>query len=200
MSWSRTTAAALTAVAVGLAAVGFAATSAPAKKKTTPAMSRSAMLERGKYLVTVAGCNDCHTPGTLYGAPDFSRMLSGAEMGWRGPWGVTYARNLTPDKETGLGNWTRDQIVKAFRSGVRPDGTMLLPPMPWQDFAALTDVDAYAIAAFLQSIPAISHKVPDRIPPGPAAAAVAAVDFPPPTAWDAPRTPPEGAPGDTTKH
>lgn len=135
----------------------------------------------GEYLSTVMGCNDCHTPGAFYGAPDFKRRLSGSEMGWKGPWGVTYARNLTPDVETGIGTWNEAQIVAALRTGMRPNGTVIQPPMPWPDFTQLTDEDAYAIAADLKSLPAVSHKVPDAIPPGqPVAGRV--LEIPPPPA------------------
>jgi hypothetical protein len=115
-------------------------------------------------------------------------------MGWRGPWGVTFASNLTPDTDTGLGYWSEDEIVKAFRSGVKNDGSPVLPPMPWQDFSALTESDAHAIAAYLMSLPPVKHKVPDALPPGkPYTGAV--IEFPPPPAWDAPRETPAGAPG-----
>ncbi len=131
---------------------------------------------------------DCHTPGTLYGAPDTTRLLSGSELGWQGPWGTTYARNLTPDPETGLGKWTQADIVKALRIGQRPDGSPILPPMPWPSYARLSDEDLHALAAYLKSIPAVNHKVPDRLPPG--TKAPAALIFPPPPAWDAQNLPP----------
>jgi mono/diheme cytochrome c family protein len=148
--------------------------------------AKSNRVARGEYLVTVMGCGDCHTPGTLYGSPDFKRKLSGSELGWRGPWGVSYPRNLTPDVETGIGKWSEKDIVTALRTGMRSDGSVLQPPMPWPNLTALTDEDAYAVAAFLKSLPPISHKVPDRVAPGqPAAGSVC--EFPPPSAWDAPR-------------
>jgi mono/diheme cytochrome c family protein len=177
------------------ASAGALASAATAPAKPAHAgPGRAAQVERGRYLVTVMGCGDCHTPGTFYGAADHARMLSGSELGWRGPWGVTFARNLTPDQETGLGYWSEDEIVKAFRSGVKNDGSPVLPPMPWQDFAALTDADAHAIAAYLMSLPPVKHKVPDLLPPGkPYTGAV--IEFPPPPAWDAPRENPAGAPG-----
>ena len=153
-------------------------------------------LERGRYLARVTGCNDCHTPGGMFGAPDPARQLSGSELGWRGPWGVTYPRNLSPDRETGLGGWSATQIVTAIRLGVRPDGSAIRPPMPWPTYAALSDGDAYAIAAYLQSIPAVHHVSPVAV--GPEAAAPGApgapaeasiVAMPPPPAWDVPGAP-----------
>src|SRR5690349_4230985 len=87
---------------------------------------------RGKYLVTIAGCGDCHTPGTFLGKPDLKRVLGGSDVGFEIPGaGVFYGPNLTPDPETGLGKWTRQQIVTALRTGVRPDGRRLAPIMPW---------------------------------------------------------------------
>lgn len=170
-----------------------------AKQTPTPQpMSEQDQVARGQYLVHVAGCNDCHTPGYLYGAPDASRLLSGSELGWEGPWGVSFARNLTPEPQTGIGAWTESDIVTAIRTGKRPDGRMLLPPMPWMDFAHLTDDDAMAIAKYLKSIPPVQHPMPDLIPPGTKAKGSIIV-LPPPSAWDAPRAP-AGAGADTTKH
>src|SRR2546428_607543 len=65
------------------------------------AMPPEQKVARGAYLVSFAGCDDCHSPGALYGFPDSTRRLSGSELGWQGPWGVSYGRNLTPDQETG---------------------------------------------------------------------------------------------------
>lgn len=145
-------------------------------------------LARGKYLVTIAGCMDCHTPGTLYGSPDMERFLSGSELGWGGPWGVVYPGNLTPDPETGLGKWTAEQISHAIRTGNRPDGRQLAPIMPWQNLAALTDDDALAIAHYLKSLKPVKHAVPKPVPPG-GEMTGAVVVMPPPPAWDAPKAP-----------
>jgi mono/diheme cytochrome c family protein len=115
---------------------------------------------RGRYLVTVAGCSDCHTPGALLGAPDMKRFLGGSDVGFSIPGqGVFVGQNLTPDNETGLGQWTGDQIVTAVRMGRTPDGGQLSPVMPYPAFSHLTDEDARAIAAFLKSIPPVSNKV-----------------------------------------
>jgi mono/diheme cytochrome c family protein len=159
-------------------------------------MSEADQLARGRYLVGITGCNDCHTPGYFYGAPDTTRLLSGSELGWQGPWGVSYARNLTPEPQTGIGAWSESDIVTAIRTGKRPDGAMLLPPMPWPDLAGLTDEDANAIAKYLKTLPPVMHKVPDKLPPD-AKATGAIIAFPPPPAWDAPRTPPPAAPPET---
>lgn len=165
-------------------------------QKAPPAMTHAEKLERGEYLTTIMACNDCHTPGTFYGAPDFDRRLSGSELGWVGPWGTSFARNLTPDPETGIGNWSEDDIVKTIRTGQRADGTEVLPPMPWPMYSNMTDEDAYAISAYLKSLPAVSHKVPDKLPPGTKPGKHDWV-VPEPSAWDAPRIPPGGAPADS---
>lgn len=128
--------------------------------------SPSAQVERGKYLVALAGCTDCHTPGHFFGKPDLSRYLGGSEVGIEIPGlGVFHAANLTPDKETGLGRWSDTEIAAAIRTGVRPDGRTLAPAMPWPAYAQLTDEDVAAIVAFLKSIPPVANKVPGPFGP-----------------------------------
>jgi len=184
-------AAATLALAVVLASCSSnTKTTTSSDSTATSAMTPEEKVARGKYMVSVLGCNDCHTPGGLYGAPDMNRMLSGSELGWTGPWGTSYPANLTPDASTGLGNYTDDDIVTALRTGHKKDGAPILPPMPWPIYANLTDEDAYAVAAFLKSVPAVVHAVPKILPPG--TKAPAALVFPPPPAWDAPRTAPAG--------
>jgi mono/diheme cytochrome c family protein len=149
---------------------------------------------RGKYLVTASGCNDCHTPWKpgKSGAPepDMTRMLSGhpeqltmpaapalpqgpwmitaagSMTAWSGPWGVSFTANLTPDAETGLGKWTEKEFTDAMRSGRHMGrGRPILPPMPWQNVATLSDADLRAMFAYLRSIPAIKNRVPEPRPP-----------------------------------
>lgn len=154
-------------------------------------------LARGKYLVTVAGCNDCHTPWKMGPAgpePDMSRMLSGhpesfvidaparmPEGPWiaaatptntahSGPWGVSFTANLTPDVETGLGKWNLTTFTQTIRTGRHLGrGRKILPPMPIPMYKHFTDADLAAIFAYLQSIPAISNRVPEPLPPAVAA-------------------------------
>jgi len=155
------------------------------------------MVERGRYLTTVGGCNDCHSPKvfTQEGpVPDTTRLLSGhpADMtlpklpdgivgmspdtwgaittgdltAWTGPWGTSFTANLTPDKETGIGSWTEEMFIKALRTGKHMGtGRDILPPMPWQEFGAMTDADMKAVFAYLKSLKPISNAVPDPIPP-----------------------------------
>ena len=158
-------------------------------------------IKRGQYLTTIGGCHDCHTPlkmGPQGPEPDFSRALSGhpealvmppapklpagpwmwtgaaTNTAFAGPWGVSYARNLTPEQLTGMGIWTEEMFIKTLRTGKhygvsRP----ILPPMPWQNLAQATDEDLKSIYAYLRSIKPIKNQVPDAIlapPPPPAAA------------------------------
>ncbi|MEZ4960388.1 MAG: c-type cytochrome [Saprospiraceae bacterium] len=159
-------------------------------------MSHEEHVKRGEYLVTVMGCNDCHSPKIMTDRgpePDPKRLLSGhpsdeplpkvtdknmvAPGQWAlfnggltaavGPWGTSFAANLTPD-ETGLGNWTIDNFEKALREGKlkgMDNGRTLLPPMPWPNYSHLSNDDLAAIWAYLQSIPPVKNVVPAPIPP-----------------------------------
>jgi mono/diheme cytochrome c family protein len=146
---------------------------------------------RGKYLVTAIGCNDCHTPlkmGPKGPEPDMSRFLSGhpEQMGalkpvppqgpwlwagaatntaFSGPWGISYAANLTPDKNTGLGIWTEDMFLKALRTG-RHMGVSreIMPPMPWTAFRNLSDEDLKSVYAYLRTLKPVVNHVPDAQP------------------------------------
>ncbi len=124
------------------------------------ARAADAQVERGKYLVEIGGCSDCHTPGNFLGHPDMTHYLGGSDGGVGIPGlGGFVGRKLTPDNETGLGKWTAQQIVTAFTTGVRPDGRILAPSMPWRGLANLSKSDALAIAAFLKSLKPIKNQV-----------------------------------------
>lgn len=104
-------------------------------------------VERGKYLVTIA-------------------MLTA----WAGPWGVSFAANLTPHKETGIAEWSEESFIRSMRTGMhqgQPNGRDILPPMLWEDFKAATDEDLKAIWAYLRSIPPVKNQVPFPVPPTP---------------------------------
>jgi mono/diheme cytochrome c family protein len=148
--------------------VALAATAAVAGAIALMARAHAdAQVDRGKYLVTFGGCNDCHTPGYFLGKPDMAQFLGGSDVAFEIPGlGAFAGRNITPDKDTGIGNWTLEQIVTALQTGVRPDGRILAPIMPWQAFANLTKEDAIAIAAFLKSIPPVRHAVAGPFLPG----------------------------------
>ncbi|RWO77841.1 cytochrome c [Mesorhizobium sp.] len=130
------------------------------------AIADEAQIKRGEYLVTISGCNDCHTPGYFFGKPDMSRFLGGSDVGFEIPGlGVFLGRNITPHKETGIGSWTAEQIVTAITTGERPDGRILAPIMPWHAFAHLTADDTMAITAFLQSVEPVDNEVPEPFKP-----------------------------------
>jgi hypothetical protein len=148
----------------------------------------------GEHLVTIGGCNDCHTPkkmGPMGPVNDSSLLLSGhpAKMpapdidrkmaeskglgvtntltAWVGPWGVSYAANLTSDS-TGIGNWKEDQFIKCVREGkwMGLDNTRpLLPPMPWEDIRLMTDDELKAVFAYLKSTKPIHNVQPAAQPP-----------------------------------
>ena len=156
--------------------------------------SNKAMVERGHYLVTIAGCNDCHSPKKMTPngpVPDEARLLSGhsadeklAEVppnifgpdkwgaitnnsltGWVGPWGTSYTSNLTPDAETGTGVWNEELFIKILRTGkFMAAGRDILPPMPWQEYTKLKDEDMKAIFAYLKSLKPIKNQVPASVP------------------------------------
>jgi mono/diheme cytochrome c family protein len=129
-----------------------------------PALAES-QAERGEYLSHVMVCSECHTPGVLSGG-ERGPELAGSEVGYGIPGlGVYYGANLTPDMETGIGSWSEDEIVTALRTGVRPDGRILSPVMPWRAFSKMNDEDAYALAAYLKSLEPVSNAVPGPFGP-----------------------------------
>ena len=123
-------------------------------------------VERGKYLVKIMDCGGCHTAGALTGKPDPARYLAGSEVGFQLPGlGIFYPPNLTSDMTGGLGSWSEADIIRALRTGERPDGRVLAPIMPWQSYGGLTDEDARAVAAFLKSLPPIAFAAPAPVGP-----------------------------------
>ena len=95
-----------------------------------------------------------------------NRVLGGSEVAFVIPgMGAFIGPNLTPDKETGLGDWSVEQIMTAIRTGKRPDGRELAPIMPWRDLATLTDADARSVALYLKNLPPVSNKTPGPFGP-----------------------------------
>lgn len=125
---------------------------------------------RGEYLVRhVAGCMECHTPRLSTGVFDETRLLSGVEgledlVPDDPARGAIHSRNLTPDRETGLGDWTDREIENAMLHGTARDGRVLHWTMPYWLYHAMETEDAHAIVAYLRSVPPIRHAVPDREP------------------------------------
>jgi mono/diheme cytochrome c family protein len=125
------------------------------------AQTQTPLQKRGAYLARIMDCGGCHTPGALAGRPDDTKALAGSSIGFGIPSvGVFYPPNLTPDRETGLGKWTDAQVIAAIRTGTRPDGRMLAPIMPWRSYAALSNEDAKALAAYLKSLPPVRNAAP----------------------------------------
>jgi len=157
-------------------------------------LSAAQLVQRGEYLVTIMGCNDCHSPKEM--GPQgpvliADLILSGypaarpfekvepelIKKGWilfnadltaaAGPWGVSFAANLTSD-QTGIGNWTEENFKRALKEGKYKGlevSRMLLPPMPWSNFAVISDEDISAIFQYLRSTKPVSNVVPQPISP-----------------------------------
>jgi hypothetical protein len=150
----------------------------------------SDQIQRGAYLARIGGCNACHTPLKMTASgpvPDTSRLLSGHPQdlkmpppaklampwmvsasatltAWSGPWGISYAANLTPDRDTGMGSWDEATFLLAMHSGRHlGKGRPILPPMPWQDLAVMKEEDLKALWAYLRSIPAVKNRVPQAV-------------------------------------
>ncbi len=116
-------------------------------------------LERGRYLVeSIAACGNCHTPQGPNG-PVPGKTFAGG-LPFEDKAFTTYASNITPDRETGIGKWTDAQAVRAIREGRRPDGRLLGPPMPYGLYRDLSDADVTAIVAYLRTVPAVKNEVP----------------------------------------
>jgi len=174
-----------------------AETTAATATEEVPAMTKQDSVKRGEYLVTIMGCNDCHSPkiftqtgemhfdstrllsGNPAGSPDPTLgkkgstmpqegiVMSGDLTSFVGPWGHSYAYNLTPDV-TGLGDWTFDMFRKAFTEGKFngvDGGRPIMPPMPWQNFSHIHNEDIHMIWMYLRSLPPISNMVHAYMPP-----------------------------------
>jgi len=163
------------------------------------AMTREEQLARGKYMVTIGGCHDCHTPWIIQPdgnpGPDMSRALSGhpesfpitkpakltsdrytvasapTNTAFSGPWGVSFAANLSPDRMTGTGIWTFDIFKNTIRNGRHWGvGRPLLPPMPWFNYREMTDEDLLAVFTYTRTLKPIRNEVPQPLPPAPQSA------------------------------
>jgi hypothetical protein len=164
--------------------------------QAAPAQTAGAIdkVARDKYIVSTAGCHDCHTPfkmGPNGPEPDMSRALSGhpqelkmppppalppgpwlivssaTNTAHAGPWGVSFTANLTPDRKTGLGDWTVQDFKATIRTGRHLGrGRAILPPMPIPVYNNLSDEDLESVFAYLRTIPAIENRVPEPWAPG----------------------------------
>jgi len=157
-------------------------------------LTKDQLIAKGKYLVNLGGCNDCHSPKIMTNmgpVPDTTKLLSGHPAdepmpeldlkapginnwihssmdltAWVGPWGVSFTANLTPDSSTGLGAWSFQDFLNTLRNGKHlGTGRAILPPMPWEPISHVDESDLKAIFTYLQSIPAINNRVPNPVPP-----------------------------------
>jgi hypothetical protein len=167
---------------------------APSTNEVPAAAPAESQIERGHKLIIGGGCHDCHTPkkmGPNGPEADMDRMLSGHPesegvpqpfkpikgspyvihinghlTAWSGDWGVSFAANLTPDMNTGLGIWTEDMFVAALKQGKHMGKSRpILPPMPWNWYGQLPEEDLKAMFAYLKSIKAIQNRVPVPLTP-----------------------------------
>ena len=189
-----TTAAAALIATISVIAAANASKPAPAPYPAPKTMTKAEQVARGKYLVTIGGCHDCHTPWILQAngkpGPDMSRALSGhpqdfaiaepakhpsdrfavsiapMNTAYSGPWGVSFAANLTPDEMTGTGIWTFDIFKNTIRNGRHWGvGRPLLPPMPWFNYREMSDEDLAAVFAYLRTLKPVRNEVPQPVPP-----------------------------------
>jgi cytochrome c553 len=181
-----------TALAVLIAALAYFALTDAVTKAAPAQEGRKPNVERGAYLVKIMGCNHCHTPYTLGPngpEPDMSRALSGhpadfampappaldgkwtwlgaaTNTAFSGPWGTSFTANLTPDPETGLGKWSVETFIAAMKTGRHEGkGRPILPPMPVENLAALSDDDIRDLFGYLRSLPPVRNRVPAPIDP-----------------------------------
>jgi hypothetical protein len=160
---------------------------------TKEPLSQEQLVERGKYLVRISGCGDCHSPKAMgpHGPiEDTTLLLSGFQKrdsfaipsgqairqglvfnhqntAFAGPWGISYAANITPDS-TGIGGWTFEQFDRAMREGKAKgleNNRTLLPPMPWSNYRNMEGDDMKAIFAYLKSIKPVNNVTPAPEPP-----------------------------------
>jgi mono/diheme cytochrome c family protein len=159
-------------------------------------LEKEELAARGHYLLTIGSCHDCHSPKKFTAAGmelDSTRLFSGHPAGtpiapvdadalkpgnwvqmasditaFVGPWGISYAANLTPDSATGIGAWSEEVFIKALRTGKhlgQENGRPIMPPMPWQFVGKMTDEDLRAIYTYLRTVPPVNNRVPAPQPP-----------------------------------
>jgi mono/diheme cytochrome c family protein len=180
-------------ISLVFAASIFACTPKSNEPNKTAEVSLADQIAKGEQLVTVLGCNDCHSPKVMTAmgpVPDSLKLLSGHpanevltaydkeilksyvlfnmnSTATTGPWGTSFAANLTPDP-TGIGSWTEEQFLRAMKEGKwkgLENSRNLLPPMPWQGYSQMPDEDLKAIFAYLKNLKPVNNAVPMAIPP-----------------------------------
>jgi mono/diheme cytochrome c family protein len=162
--------------------VSAAAAVAAVLALSTPAYAQqanNAQVERGRYLVRITGCHDCHSPKVQGMTPNLDLALSGRPAStqlptetktevhaspdltaWTGPWGFSVASNLTPEPTTGIGTrYTETNFIATMRTGKKPNGTPIMPPMPSDVYQNMTDDDLKAIFSYLRTLKPIKNAV-----------------------------------------
>jgi mono/diheme cytochrome c family protein len=163
--------------------VSAAAAVAAVLSISTPATAQqpgsNTAVERGRYLVRITGCHDCHSPKVQGMTPNLDLSLSGRPAttqlpsetktevhaspdltAWTGPWGYSVASNLTPDPATGIGTrYNEGSFIATMRTGKKPNGTPIMPPMPSEVYQNMTDDDLKAIFAYLRTVKPIRNAV-----------------------------------------
>jgi hypothetical protein len=192
MRRNRTTTTLMVLAMAAFSGAMLRAISADGQEAAGAAQQKKTRVERGAYLVTMMGCNDCHTPwkmGAQGPEPDMARALTGhpqdmvmppppapsgpwiwhgaaTNTAFAGPWGVSFTANLTPDPETGLGKWTEEMFLATMRTARHQGkGRPILPPMPVKMIGKANDEDLKSIFAYLQSLAPVKNKVPAPIDP-----------------------------------
>jgi len=180
------------ALATAAGVILLAATTPVKAQESKPSKAR---IERGMYLVKTGGCGDCHSPKVMgpqgpvehptlalsghhggsklpdlpagiLGPGQWGAITTGDLTAWVGPWGTSFARNLTPDPGTGIGAWTEEMFLNTLKKGKQlGTGRPLLPPMPWPSIGQMTDQDLKDMYAYLMSLKPVENKVPEPVPP-----------------------------------
>lgn len=136
---------------LGLPCLAIVVASAPAIAQTP--------VERGEYLVNaVMACDGCHTPRGP-GGFNMEKRFSGGSQTWDTPAYTVKGSNITPDRNTGIGAWSQDDLKRSLTDGVRPNGVPLAPQMPFAFYRILTARDLDAVAAYTRSLPAVRNEV-----------------------------------------
>lgn len=154
-------------------------------------------IEKGRELVSEYGCGTCHSPKIetkagliadpqktlsghraddkdlpnipegFLGGDTWSGVYSKSLTAWAGPWGIAFAANLTPDKDTGIGAWSKQNFISTIKLGIHTTSLAreIVPSMPWREFSSLSDDDLGAIYSYLMTLKPIKNKVPEHIEP-----------------------------------
>lgn len=183
-------------VLILLTILHFTTVCSHASDKTDKSKKEELEIEKGQSLAVVHGCVFCHSPKIVDNnelVPDPERLFSGHPSGnklpdipegmigenkwfglytagftaWGGPWGISYSSNITPDKETGIGNWTQQDFLTVIRLGIHSSFRRgLMPPMPWEEINKVSDEDLISIFQYLKTVKPVKNKVPESKPLG----------------------------------